>query len=162
MKKRDGFTIIELLIVVAVIGTITAISIWNYFIAVERSRAKRSVADMRAIGVAWESRETDEGRYNAAGALFTWPAETVSHADVTANLTPTWIRRIPEKDGWGRPFDFGLDKAFGGPPASLYSIRSRGRDGAIDPNYDQTPTDEFDCDIIYSNGTFVIIPEKVD
>ena len=160
--KQRGVTLMELLVVVAIIGIITAVAIWNYFIAIERGKAKKSVADMRAIGTAWESRETDTGRYNAAGALFTWPPTTMTHAEVLANLSPTWIRNVPQKDGWGRPFDFGLDQGFGGSPATLYAIRSRCRDGAIDANYDQTPTEEFDCDIIFSNGAFVIIPEKVD
>lgn len=65
-------------------------------------------------------------------------------------------------DGWGRPLEFGLDQPFGGEPAKLYAIRSLGRDGVADPSYDTTPTDEFDCDIVFSNGVFVVFPEHVD
>ena len=156
-------TLLELLVVVGIIGIISVVAIWNYFIAIERAHAKRSVADMRAIGVAWEARGTDLGRYNAAGSLFTWPSETLTQANLITNLTPTWIRTIPQNDGWSRPFEFAMDQPFGaGSEAQVYAIRSRGRDGQLDPNYDTTPTDEFDCDIVYANGTFVIYPKKVD
>jgi type II secretory pathway pseudopilin PulG len=162
MNRKRGATILELLIVVGVLGIISAIAIWNYWISIERAKAKKTAADIRAIGTAWEARETDRGSYNAAGALFTWPAESLTYEDTVANLAPTYIRALPRNDGWGRPLHFALDEPFGGTPAKLYGIRSMGRDGLVDASYDTTPTDEFDCDIVFSNGVFVIYPENVN
>jgi prepilin-type N-terminal cleavage/methylation domain-containing protein len=55
VRRTGGFTLIELLIVVAIIGVIAAIAIPNLLNAIDRSKQKRSMADMRTIGTAVEA-----------------------------------------------------------------------------------------------------------
>ena len=50
-----GFTLIELLIVVAIIGIIAVILIPNLLDALQKSKQKRTVADIRDTGAAWFS-----------------------------------------------------------------------------------------------------------
>src|SRR5204863_8921356 len=59
---------LELLIVVAIIGILAAIAIPNLLTAMQRARQKRSMADMRTIATAWESRATETNNYTAAAA----------------------------------------------------------------------------------------------
>lgn len=156
-----GFTLVEMLVVLGVVGVLSAIAIAQYGNAMNRTRQKKSMADIRAVAIAWESRASDHGRYNAAA--FDYPSVPYDTVDVIAHLTPTYIKTLPTGDGWSNPFDFAADQIVGATAeAQSYAIRSRGRDNIAEgPTYTSLTTTRFDCDIIFANGNFIVYPEGV-
>ncbi len=166
-NKQDGFTLIELLIVVAIIGILAAIAIPNLLSAMQRAKQKRTMADIRSIASAWEMYAIDNNGYTAAGTAEeitedeppSRPGEgdgLLAYDEVAAGLSPDYIKKLPEKDGWGNSYLFLTVQS-----GSSYLIGSLGKDGALDDGEWRRgeATTDFNCDIIYWNGSFIKYPE---
>jgi type II secretion system protein G len=67
MSKRYAFTLIELLIVVAIIAILAAIAVPNFLEAQTRAKASRVIADFRTIATALEAYRTDNISYPPTG-----------------------------------------------------------------------------------------------
>ena len=149
MTRRDaGFTLIELLIVVAIIGMIVAIAIPNLLQAIDRSKQKRTMADLRSVGTAVESYAVDQNFYPRVSTL----------SIVSGNLEPhvlPYVQRVPVQDGWSQNLRYESDAT-----GSAYTILSYGKD-TLRSAASAGKTNDFDCDIIFQGGAFVAWPEGI-
>lgn len=159
--KRNGFSLLEVLVVVTIIAILAAMGIANYLNALTRAKQKKTMSDIRTISSAWEARAIDVRAYNAAG--FTIPAAPVTATELQTMLYPTYMKTMPTIDGWNRPLEIAADYAIGSTtPATVYSIRSSGRDFVFQgTSYPGGETDNADCDIVFSNGNFIQWPATV-
>jgi prepilin-type N-terminal cleavage/methylation domain-containing protein len=67
MKKTQAFTLIELLIVVAIIAILAAIAVPNFLEAQTRAKVSRVKNDLRTLATALESYKTDTNFYPPFG-----------------------------------------------------------------------------------------------
>ncbi len=148
MAKRlsKGFTLVELLIVVAIIGIIAAIAIPNLISAIQRGKQKRTMGDIRNIGTAVEEYVVDE----AIAPQGT--AGIVSTALNIAQFVPFYIRVLPTLDGWRNNTQYLRDTNV------AYSLYSFGRDGSASYEAGDYDNKSFLYDIYFSNGQFTASP----
>ena len=78
---NKAFTLIELLIVVAIIGILAAIAVPNFLNAQTRAKVARSQSDMQAMSTAFEMYSLDNNHYPYFGgnfwySIFIYPALT--------------------------------------------------------------------------------------
>lgn len=159
---------LEVFIFVVIVAILAAIATPNLLTARGRSKQKRTMADIRTIATAWEARATDlnsytvePDRHSATGtdASDFERLHRVIPADLQRVLTPTYIRKLPLKDGWGYDFDFRTG-SYKGEAAQMYALRALGSDGRDDGiPYTGIPIKTFRDDIVFSNGSFTQFPE---
>ena len=70
-KARHGFTLVEIMIVVLIIGILLAIAVPNFIRARESSRAKSCVANLKQIDSAKEQWAMDNNKQNGATVAMT-------------------------------------------------------------------------------------------
>jgi type II secretory pathway pseudopilin PulG len=133
-----------LILIVVPLALLGVIAAPNLFTATQRSRQKQTMADMRTLATAIEEYWTDHPDWRPANSAG-------SAARLATLLKPKYMKEIPVRDGWGRPFGV----FFGG---TEYTIWSLGKDGKRDPKWQGAFT-SFDNDLVYQNGTFTQYPE---
>jgi general secretion pathway protein G len=141
--RRQGFTVVELLIVVAIILTIVAIAVPNLLAAIDQAKMARAVGDIHTIGLAVQEYDVLNGEY----------PNSLAQTDYGSTLDP-----------WGHPYqylNFANTKGKGKmrkdrflvPINTAFDLYSMGKDGAsVAPLTAKQSQD----DIIWANdGSYV-------
>jgi hypothetical protein len=133
----------------------------------------KTIGDLRNVGTAmWQwykavqAPHRSESAHKAAEAAAQGPQDVadvpvISRADLAKLLVPTYIAAIPEKDGWGHPYEYHLNTTDPNAPRVM-ALRSAGRDGKFSGNVYEIAAfaaSDTDQDIAWFDGYFVRWPE---
>jgi len=167
VTRRRAFTLIELLIVVAIIGILAAIAIPNFLQAQVRAKYARAKADMRTLATALETYRVDHNEYPYF-YLYRWEypesaqPPSAEYGTLEQNLyelkvitTPIAYTSSIGKDPFGQrgmpfdvPYDYTSFKAFARANFIMgdsvwnarYTLRSRGPNQLMESMVPYDPT----------------------
>lgn len=121
MCRAAGFTLLELLVVMVIIGLLAGYVGPKYFAQVGKSEVKAARAQMDAIEKALDQYRLDIGRYPSTEqgltALFQRPANE-------ARWGGPYLKKEAPPDPWGKPFQYKSPGEHG-----EYDLLSLGKDG---------------------------------
>lgn len=120
-RRPLGFTLLEMLVVLVIIGLLTSYVAPRFFAQVGRSEIKVAKAQMEAFGKALDQYRLDMGRYpNTEQGL----AALMLAPDASGRWQGPYLNKALPKDPWGHDYAY-----FAPGKNSEYAIISYGRDG---------------------------------
>ncbi len=122
MMKARGFTLLELLVVVAIIGLLVAYVGPRYVAQIGKSETAAARAQIEALAKAIDTYRLDTGRYPSTAQGLAALRERP--ASVTKWNGPYLQKDVPA-DPWGKPYAYRTPGA-----KSDFELMSYGRDGA--------------------------------
>jgi type II secretion system protein G len=138
-----GFTLVEILIVAAIIGILVAIAVPGLHSAVSKARQRASMSDMRTIANSLHMYAMDARVFPA----------TMTMAQLEPILVPFVTHTFPSADGWKNDFSYECDGV------SNYTLESYGADGLPGADISIATRFDFNRDIVFTNGIFTASPD---
>lgn len=122
-KREEGFTLVEMMVVLVIIGLLATVVIINVLPATDRAARTRVQADLLTLEQAIEMYRLENLRYPTT-------------EEGLAALTPNYVRRLPN-DPWNSPYVYVAPGA-NGAPFQIASLGADKREGGSGENADIT------------------------
>jgi prepilin-type N-terminal cleavage/methylation domain-containing protein len=169
MKKTTrGFSLIELLISVAIIGLLAAMFVPNALTAIHKSKQKSTMRDLRTIAVAITDYVTDNGSAPAQDGTYDGGSAFYNA------MSPFYVKTLPLNDKWGTGYrvwcgsaaaEYGISDAL----SDEFLVASFGRDKtqesfvfdeeSLGAGFFQVSSlSDFDKDLVMWNGIWIRYP----
>lgn len=151
LKTKRGFTLIEIMVVVSIIGILVSILVLSFNEARQNSRDNARKASLKQLQLALETYKAQNGRYPEKGCSYTgtqWVGPGLfgsgnswgySCAEYIAGLVPNFIAALPndpnKESEDGKGFIYQVDAS-----GSIYKVMVH---GSVEANTISTYSDEF-------------------
>ena len=171
-RPAKGFTLVEMLVVVVIVGILAALLIPQFITSVQKAKQKGTMQDMNGIAKSIIDYITDVGYApEQSGAM-------VAGSTFVEELRPFYVKAMPMMDQWGTAFNVYCGTAIDSAGVSGvtatgpddFLIISYGRDrqttpfsfDPLDPQtayFELTSLPSFNQDLIIWNGSWIHAPK---
>ncbi|WP_416906879.1 MAG: type II secretion system major pseudopilin GspG [Polymorphobacter sp.] len=133
-KRKNGFTLLELMVVIVIIGLLSTVVVLNVLPSRDQALVEKARADIALIEQALDLYRLDNLTYpSAADGLAALTAPPAGLADASRYRPGGYIRRLPD-DPWGNPYQYANPGTRA--PVEIYSLGADGQPGGEDDNED--------------------------
>ncbi|MBE7928087.1 type II secretion system major pseudopilin GspG [Pseudomonas saudiphocaensis] len=133
-KKQRGFTLIEIMVVVVILGILAALVVPQVMNRPDQAKVTVAKGDIKAIAAALDMYKLDNFNYPSTQQGLNALVEKPSGSPQPRNWNRDgYLKRVP-KDPWGNDYQY-LSPGTQG-PFDLYSLGADGKQGGNDLNAD--------------------------
>ncbi|SDK20164.1 general secretion pathway protein G [Microbulbifer yueqingensis] len=126
MARNGGFTLIEIMVVIVILGVLGALVVPNIMGRTGEARVKAAVTDLRAIETALDMYRMDNFVYPSSEQGLQALVSKPSGFPEAKNWTQPYLKR-EAKDPWGNEYQYISPGTEG--PYDLYSLGADGKPG---------------------------------
>lgn len=123
--RRNGFTLVELMVVIVIIGLLATVVMINVLPSQDRAMATKARADIATLSQAMEMYRLETMRY---------PTSLQALAQPRPGGGGGFVRSLPD-DPWGRPYQMAVPGQ-NGSPFDIFSLGADGSPGGEGENAD--------------------------
>jgi len=133
LRAARGFTLIEIMVVVIIIGLLAAVIVPQVVSKVDEARVSKAKEDIQALETALTEYRLDNSQYPSTDDGLDALIKQPNDPSVTHWHGP-YVQRL-SKDPWGRPYQY-ANPGTHGQPYDLFTLGADGQPGGDGPDAD--------------------------
>ena len=135
-RKSSGFTLIEIITVVAIIAILAAVIVPKFVGRTEDAKVSAAKADIAAIETALDAYEADNGNYPSSEQTLESLVYISTVPPVPNNWKGPYLKKRPGNDPWGGAYVYVCPGVYNVNSYDIYSLGRDGKEGGVGPDAD--------------------------